>query len=166
MAAAPIDANYARARAGLLDVLEALGPLRAAAVLVGAQAVYEYTRQVDSRFAVAPATLDADLALIPELLVDDPRIPDAMLEAGYELGVQPGIYRRGDNTQVDILVPEAVARRPGRQGASLGPHGNGAARQVRGLEGCLVSRRTMTIGTWGPGKTGRLSFRWQVMNDN
>ena len=43
--ATPIDANYVRARAGLLDVLAALGPLREAAVLVGAQAVYEYTRE-------------------------------------------------------------------------------------------------------------------------
>ena len=160
MAASPIDANYARARAGLLDVLQALGPLRSAAVLVGAQAVYEYTHPVDNRFAVAPATLDADLALIPELLVDKPRIPDAMLDAGYELGIQPGAYSRGDNTQVDILVPEAVGRRPGRRGAGLGPHGNRAARQVRGLEGCLVSRRTMTIGALGT--ADNRSFELQV----
>ena len=98
MAARHIDPNYVKARAGLLDSLEALGPLREAAVLVGAQAVYEYTREMDDRFAVAPATFDADLALVPELLVDDPRIPEAMLEAGYELDDQPGIYRRADNT--------------------------------------------------------------------
>ena len=99
MAAHPVDPNYVRARAGLLDALEALGPLRQAAVLVGAQAVYEHSRAVDDRFAVAPATFDADLVFIPELLVDDPRIPDAMLEAGYVLGEQPGIYRRADNTR-------------------------------------------------------------------
>ena len=49
------------------------GPLRAAAVLVGAQAVYEYVRDQAGDFAVPPFTLDADLALIPELLVDDPK---------------------------------------------------------------------------------------------
>ncbi len=41
------DANYVRARSGLLDALDALGPLRSATVLVGAQAVYEYTRDFD-----------------------------------------------------------------------------------------------------------------------
>ena len=108
MAASPIDANYIKARAGLLDVLDAMGPLREAAVLVGAQAVYEYTRQYDADFAVAPLTFDADVALSPELLVDDPRIPDVMEAAGYNLTDQPGIYKRDDGTQVDLLVPEGV----------------------------------------------------------
>ena len=147
MAARSIDPNYVKARAGLLDALKALGPLRAAAVLVGAQGVYEYTREVDDHFAVAPATFDADLAFIPELLIDDPKIPEAMLEAGYVLGDQPGIYRRDDNTQVDLLVPQIVGGRRGR-GASLGVHGNRSARQVRGLEGALVSRRPMAIGSF------------------
>ena len=149
MAAYPVDPNYVKARAGLLDALEAMGPLRQAAVLVGAQAVYEHTREVDDRFAVAPATYDADLAFVPELLVDDPRIPDAMLQAGYVLGDQPGIYRREDNTEIDLLVPEIVGERPGR-GASLGIHGTRAARQVRGLEGVLVSRSGMVIGALSP----------------
>ena len=147
MATRPTDPNYVKARAGLLDVLEALGRLHAAAVLVGAQAVYEYTRAVDSQFAVAPATFDADLAFVPELLVDDPRIPEAMLQAGYVLDDQPGIYRRADNTQVDLLVPQIVGGRSGRRGAALGVHGVRAARQVRGLEGALVSRSTVTIGS-------------------
>ena len=71
--ATPVDANYVRARSGLLDALTALGPLREAAVLVGAQAVYEYTRDHAGDYAVSPFTFDADLALIPELLVEDPR---------------------------------------------------------------------------------------------
>ena len=126
---------------------KALGPLRAATVLVGAQGVYEYTREVDDHFAVAPATFDSDLAFIPELLIDDPKIPEAMLEAGYVLGDQPGIYRRDNNTQVDLLVPQIVGGRRGR-GADLGVHGNHSARQVRGLEGALVSRRPMAIGSF------------------
>ncbi len=144
MAAPPIDANYVKARAGLLDVLDAMGPLREAAVLVGAQAVYEYTREYDADFAVAPLTFDADVALLPELLVDNPRIPAAMEAAGYNLTDQPGIYKRDDGTQVDLLVPERVGGRRGR-GASLGVHGNRAARQVRGLEGALVSHRILAI---------------------
>lgn len=145
MATRPIDPNYVKARAGLLDALEALGPLRAAAVLVGAQAVYEHTREVDGHFAVAPATFDADLAFVPELLVDDPSITGAMLKAGYVLSDQPGIYLRDDNTEVDLLVPQIVGGRQGR-GADLGVHGVRSARQVRGLEGALVSRSPMPIG--------------------
>ena len=142
--ATPVDANYVRARSGLLDALAALGPLREAAVLVGAQAIYEYTRAQAGDYAVSPFTFDADLTLIPELLVDDPKIIDAMHHAGYGLTDQPGIYRRGDGVQVDLLVPEAVGGRSGR-GADLGVHGNRAARQVRGLEGALVSRRPVTV---------------------
>ena len=145
---APVDGNYIRARSGLLDALAALGPLRAAVVLVGAQAVYEYIRDQAADFAVSPFTFDADLALVPELLVEDPRLVDAMGQAGYTLTDQPGIYKREDGVQVDLLVPEAVGGRKGR-GAELGVHGNRAARQVHGLEGALVSRRLMTIGALG-----------------
>ena len=144
--ATPVDANYVRARAGLLDPLAALGSLRDAAVLVGARAIHEYTRDHAGDYAVAPFTFDADLALIPELLVDDPKVIDAMQNAGYGLTDQPGIYRRDDGVQVDLLVPEAVGGRTGR-GAELGVHGNRAARQVRGLEGALVSRRPVTVRT-------------------
>ena len=45
---------------------------------MGAQAVYEYVRDQAGDFGVPPFTLDADLALIPELLVDDPKVIDAM----------------------------------------------------------------------------------------
>ena len=113
-------------------------------MLVGAQAIYEHTRDHAGDYAVSPFTFDADLTLIPELLVDDPRVIDAMRNAGFGLTDQPGIYRRDDGVQVDLLVPEAVGGRTGR-GTGLGVHGNRAARQVRGLEGALVSRRPMTV---------------------
>ena len=93
--ATAIDPNYVRARSGLLDALAGLGPLRAAAVLVGAQAVYEYIRDQAGDFAVPPFTLDADLALIPELLVEDPKIIDAMGSAGYAAADQPGNIQEG-----------------------------------------------------------------------
>ena len=134
------DPNYVRARSGLLDALAALGPLRAAAVLVGAQAVYEYVRDQAGDFGVPPFTLDADLALIPELLVDDPKVIDAMGSAGYAAAAQPGIYRRDDGVQVDLLVPESVGGGERR-----------GARQVHGLEGALVSRRPVIISALAPG---------------
>ena len=145
-----VNAKYGRARAGLLDALAGLGALRAAAVLVGAQAVYEYIRDQAGNFAVLPFVLDADLALIPDLLVEDQKITEAMESAGYAVTEQPGIYRRNDGSQVDLLVPESVGN-GGRGGARLGVHGNRAPRRVRGLEGALVSRRSMTISEFAPG---------------
>lgn len=147
--ATPVDPNYVSARAVLLDALEALDTHRQAAVLVGAQGVYEHTREVDAEIAVSPFTLDADVALVPELLVDDhPSILEAMQQAGFETTAQPGIYRKTIETgrvgQVDLLVPKAVGGRKGR-GASLVAHGRLAAMQVHGLEGALVSHQPITI---------------------
>ena len=149
MATPPLDDRYVQARSGLLDALGALGPLRAATVLVGAQAVYEHTREQDREFGVAPFTYDADVALHPELLADDPRILDAMASAGFSLTGQPGLYKNAQGIQVDLLVPERLGGRRGR-GAGLGVHGNRAARQVRGLEGALVSNSIFTIAALSP----------------
>ncbi len=144
--ATPIDENYVNAKAVLLDALEALGPLRQAIILVGAQAVYVHTQERDADFAVSPFTYNADLALDPELPGSEPKITEAMLSAGLSLTGQPGIYRKTDGSQVDLLVPEAVGG-PSRRGARLGNHGNRAAMKVHGLEGALVSRKSITIGS-------------------
>jgi hypothetical protein len=147
--ATPPDANYVTARTVLLDALEGLGTHRQAAVLVGAQAVYEHTRAIDAEIALSPSTLDADIALVPELLVDDqPSIVDAMEGTGFHTTDQRGIYRKNTATaqvgQVDLLVPRSVGGRRGR-GADLGPHGRYAAMQVHGLEGALVSHMPIAI---------------------
>ena len=145
-----IDENYVKARAGLLDALGALGPLRRAAILVGAQAVYVHTHDYDADFAVQPFTYDAGLALNPKLLVSEPKIIEAMQTAGFNLTEQPGIYKRDDGGQVDLLVPQAVGG-PGNRGARLGIHGNRAARKVHGLEGALVSHIRKEIESLGSG---------------
>ena len=54
-----VDANYMRAKSGLLDALGALGSLWEAAVLVGAQTIYEYTRDRAGGYAVSPFTLNS-----------------------------------------------------------------------------------------------------------
>ena len=138
------------AREGLLDAAEALGPHRNAVILVGAQAVYVHTGDTDSDFAVSPFTLDADIAIDPDLLSDDPTIVEAMSGAGFKPTTQPGIYIRDDGSQIDLLVPEAVGG-PGSRGARLGVHGNRAARKTHGLEGALVSHTAATIGSLFPG---------------
>ena len=60
------DPVYVRARRVLLDALDALREHRGAVLLVGAQAIYLHTGEVD--LAVAPYTSDADLALNPTVL--------------------------------------------------------------------------------------------------
>ena len=121
-----------------------------AAILVGAQAVYVHTESQEPSFAVSPFTYDADIALDPDLLESSPALAEAMEGAGFTLGDQPGLYRRGDRSQVDLLVPEAVSG-PGRRRARLGPHGNRAAMKVHGLEGALVIHTRMAIRSLFPG---------------
>ncbi len=144
------DEGRVEAREALLDAVEALGGHADAAILVGAQAIYVHTESQEDSFAVSPFTYDADIALDPDLLESSPVLAEAMKSAGFTLGDQPGLYRRGDRSQVDLLVPQAVSG-PGRRGARLGPHGNRAAMKVHGLEGALVSHTLRAIGSLVPG---------------
>ena len=77
------EPQYALARRVLLDALDALGDQRAAVIVVGAQAIYLHTGEGD--IAVAPFTTDGDLALVPELLRDQPRLAEALERAGFVL---------------------------------------------------------------------------------
>ena len=140
------DQHYIDARETLLDAVEALGPHRDAAILVGAQAVYVHTESVDDSFALSPFTYDADIALDPERLEDSPEIIDAMSGAGFRLTNPPGIFRKDGKAQVDLLVPAAVGG-SGSRGARLDGHGKKAARKVDGLEGVLVSHTRRKISS-------------------
>lgn len=81
------DAAYIRARRALLDVLGALGPLREAAILVGAQAIY--LQIGETREALSSFTIDADLALNPAALPDHPTLQFALAEARFTRRGQP-----------------------------------------------------------------------------
>ena len=147
---AAADRRIISAREGLLDAVEALGPHSEAVILVGAQAIYVHTGEAGAGFAVSPFTYDADIALDPAMLGNDPTIIEAMAGAGFNLTDQPGLYRRESGAQVDLLVPAAVGG-PGRRGARLDVHGNRAAMKVHGLEGALVSHVPREIGSLVPG---------------
>lgn len=67
--------EYVLARSVLLDALQALAPHLDAVVLVGAQAVYLHMG--DTELIVVPTTTDADLALFPAKLLDEPLLEDA-----------------------------------------------------------------------------------------
>ena len=143
------DKDRIDAREALLDAVDALSRHGDAVILVGAQAIYVHTVSDEANFALSPFTYDADIALDPDLLASSPEIVDAMSAAGFTLEEQPGLYRRGDRSRVDLLVPEAVSG-PGRRGARLGVHGNRAAMKVHGLEGALVSHTPKAISSLAP----------------
>lgn len=137
------DPLYIQARRVLLDALEALGSQRQAVVLVGAQAIYLHTGESD--LAVAPFTTDGDIALDPRALNADPKLEEAMKQAGFVRDhSQPGVWTGAQSVMIDLLVPEALSGR-GRRGARLGEHGKIAARKARGLETAIVDNVQMTI---------------------
>ena len=136
------DPVYVQARRVLLDALEALREQRTAVLLVGAQAIYLHTGE--GHLAVAPYTSDADLALDPAVLADDPRLDTLLSGAGFRPTPEPGTWLGPHDVPVDLLVPEALAG-PGRRGARLYPHGNRVARKGRGLEAALVDNVVMTV---------------------
>ena len=157
------DPIYVAARRVLLDALAALAPHGKAFIVVGAQAVYLRTQPNDVVVTVAPYTTDADLALDPTLLGDEPLLEDSMRRAGFELRgndddqTQPGIWSAIENVEgrdviipVDLIVPEAASTGGGRRGARLGAHGNRAARRAVGLEAALIDHDSMTISSLDP----------------
>jgi hypothetical protein len=97
----------------VLDALQALGPHLDAVVLVGAQAVYLHTG--DAEVVVVPTTTDADLALFPAKLMDEPLLEDALRTAGFELAANPGAWRGRFGVAVDLMVPEALSGRSPRR---------------------------------------------------
>lgn len=149
-----VDPVYIAARRVLLDALEALGPQRAAVILVGAQAIYLHTGDAD--LLVAAYTTDADIALDPSALESEPNIAAALEGAGFvrsmdagAVGVWAATCQGGGvpaAVQLDLLMPESVGG-SGRRAARLGGHGDRVARKVKGLEGALVDRAPRVIAS-------------------
>lgn len=135
--------EYVLARSVLLDALQALSPHLDALVLVGAQAVYLHTG--DAELIVAPTTTDADLALHPAKLLDEPLLEDALRVAGFELGANPGAWRGRHGVAVDLMVPEALSGGSSRRSARLPIHGDRAARRTTGLEAALIDNELHDI---------------------
>lgn len=149
------DPGYIVARRVLLDALEALGEQRGAVVLVGAQAIYLHTGEGD--LAVAPYTLDADLALVPAQLRARPDLIESLEAAGFRRTEHIGIWAKTVEVQgrvgemtVDFLVP-ALLGGPGRRAARLEGHGDWLARKARGLEAAVVDRTNLPVGAFQPG---------------
>lgn len=142
--------EYVLARRVLLDALHALGSQRDAVVLVGAQVIYLQVGGAD--LAVPVMTTDGDLAVDPARLHELPLLGEAMAAAGF-VPSRPGSWRGEGDVEIDLMVPEAVAGRPGRRGADLGPHGTTAARQAKGLEAALVDCDMQQVNSLDPADT-------------
>jgi hypothetical protein len=152
--------EYVAARIGLLDALDALAAHRRALIVIGAQAVYLRTGNAGLRSA--PFTTDADLALEPSLLSDDPTLVAAMQAAGFALrprsdgSVNPGTWTgevrhagRVFSVPVDLMVPSAVLGGSTR-GARVPGQDRRAARLTPGIEAVLVDNDELPIAGLGP----------------
>ncbi|TPW71595.1 hypothetical protein [Schumannella sp. 10F1B-5-1] len=136
------------ARRALLDALEALGDQAESIILVGAQAIYLHTGSAE--VAIAEFTTDADLAIDPRALQDDPLIEAAMTAAGFTRGTtNPGVWISRDGVQVDLMVPALVAGK-GRRSVDAPPHDPHSMRKSAGLEAALVDRELRRISSFEP----------------
>jgi hypothetical protein len=150
------DVLMVKARSALLDALEALAEHRDAVVVVGAQAIYLHTGNVD--VALAEATKDSDLVLNPASLSDEPLVEEAMTAAGFfldPLSNQPGAWMNPAGVPVDLMVPEALAGAGGKtaRGGRIPPHAKNATRRARGLEAAIVDHEPMTVDSLDPSDT-------------
>ncbi len=142
------DNLLVRARSVLLDAIDALVEHASSVVLIGAQAVYLHTGSLN--IALAEATKDADLALDPRLLGDEPLIDAAMTKAGFyqDADGQPGAWLSAEGIPVDLMVPESLAGSGSKQAraARIPPHARKAIRRARGLEAAIIDCAGMEIG--------------------
>ncbi len=143
--------EYVAARTVLLDVLEALGSQREAIIVVGAQAIYMHTED-GGITGYAPYTTDADLALAPSRLADEPHIETLLEDANFEQKGDPGIWWKTivingtpTDVEVDIMVPEHFAPAGGRRSVRLPPHDKMIARKAIGLEGAILDHDLMEV---------------------
>jgi hypothetical protein len=142
-----------RTRQALLDALEALNNQLSALVLIGAQALYLHTGDVE--VAIPEETKDADIGIDRTRLHEDPLIEAAIEAAGFHKDLenpQPGTWISPCGIPVDLMVPEAMAgpNASNRRGARIPPHDNGAMRRATGLEGSIVDNAFQEIRSFDP----------------
>ena len=157
--------EYVAARTVLIDALAALGSQRKAIIVVGAQAIYMHTE--DGGIAgYSPYTTDADLALAPSWLADEPHIEKLLEDASFEQKGDPGIWWKTttvDGTprdvEVDIMVPEHFAPASGRRSVRLPPHDKMIVRKAIGLEGAILDHDLMEVAALDGSDPRRFTVR-------
>ena len=135
-----------------------LAPYRDSLTLIGGQAVM--LRTID-RFDLATDTDDADFAITPQLVTDDPKIEDELRKAGFEprSTSRPGLWGRQSYTNpvtgqkawaemLDLDCPLAFsgATSPKRRSVpALSSHGRQATGAAVGLELAVIDRELLTV---------------------
>lgn len=159
-----LDPLYVSARRTLLDVLDALAPHTNAVIVVGAHAVY--IRTGNAGISVAPFTTDADFALNPSVLGENPSLQSLLEAAGFERDLrQPGAWlattSRGESIAIpiDLMVPSASAPNPNKRSVALPGHDKMATRTASGLEAVLVDNDVLSVGALDPADTRSLQVR-------
>jgi hypothetical protein len=146
-----MDDLLVKARSVLLDALEALDKQRDAVVVVGAQAIYLHSGQ--AIVAIAEATKDADLAVDPRELPQQPLLEEAMKAADFyqNLNGQPGAWLNRDGLPVDLMTPDALSEGgKSHRGARIPPHSSHATRRTVGLEAAVIDNDLMPISALDP----------------
>lgn len=144
---APVE--YVMARSALIDALIALRDHSSTIILIGAQAVYEWTGE--GELAVAVMTTDADLALDANRLDPTPEIAATLTAHGFSRrpGENPGQWLSSNDIAVDLMVSEHQAGK-GRRSAKIPPHESFVARRGRGLAPALIDNELRTIEALSP----------------
>ena len=98
------------------------------------------------------ATTDAELALAPARLAQEPRIEKLLEDANFEQKGDPGIWWKTitidgvpTDVEVDIMVPEHFAPAGGRRSVRLPPHDKMIARKAIGLEGSILDHDLLEV---------------------
>jgi hypothetical protein len=140
----PGDVELMRqARAVLLDALDALEQHRDALVLIGARAIYLHTDA--AKVALPELTKDSDLAIDRRELADEPLLEQAMIDAGFAPGRDPGLWTGAFGVPIDLMMPEGMSDPGGRRGGRMPPHSSRAVRKATGLEAAIVDNAPITI---------------------
>lgn len=156
--AADLEPEIVSSRQALIDVIIGLSEHGEALTVLGGHAVTEVTRNVPS-LPPPDTTRDGDLGVIPQLLTSDPRIPERMLELGYEQArpERPGVWspiaqrERSIHARdsVDLIAPMSLSRdgmtsRRAIRSARVGDHGTSVS-ATAGTELSVVDRHRATL---------------------
>ncbi len=98
-----IPREYVIARRVLLGCLELLSAQSEELVLVGAQAIYLQTPLLDA--GLPASTTDADIAVDPDLLFENPDLAEVLESASFRPHTNPGTWFSPEGVPVDLVVP-------------------------------------------------------------
>jgi hypothetical protein len=139
----------------LIKTIQALEPFEDAVTVIGAHAVHLWLTKAWGPINMQ-ATRDADIAINPMLVSDEPKVLELLKKIGISPALQdrPGIYGLdierdlvwSKRTTIDLIVPEAYAG-GGRRAAHISGQKNATTR-ARGLELVPWDRRLVELTTF------------------